>query len=67
MTWFQARRYLGRYPELGKAYGLAGKDSIHAAQDHWFNNGSKQSPPYENHVNYPSEESYKCADYGDEC
>ena len=40
---------------------------MNAAQDHWYNNGSSHVPPYENKVNYPTEEPYKCADNDDEC
>lgn len=66
-TWFMAKRYAYRYPELGRMYGYSGKDSMHDLENHYYTNGSKQNPKLNSGIAYDSEEPYKCSDYGDEC
>lgn len=67
MTWLSARRYLARYSYLGNEYGRKGKSAITDAREHWYNNGSKMSPPLSVAPAYASEEPWKCGDYGDDC
>lgn len=43
------------------------KEAAKAGREHWFNNGSKQSPPLDIKPSYESEKPTKCADYGGEC
>lgn len=67
MTGIMARRYLRRYADLGNMFGRTGAGSFHKAKEHWYNNGSKQTPPLSLRISYEPENPYKCSDYGGEC
>ena len=56
-----------RYADLGNLYGRSGGKSIRAAKDHWYKNGSLQTPPLSLRISYEPENPYKCSDYGGEC
>lgn len=62
-----AGRYLDRYWEIGDKFGRNGRASVKLAKEHWYNNGSQQSPKLSMSPNYPEEEAYKCADENDGC
>lgn len=53
MTWMMAARYLDRYWEIGDKFGRNGKSSVKMAREHWYNNGSMQSPKLSMAPNYP--------------
>ena len=67
MTGIMAERYLRRYAYLGNLYGRKGAKSFKQAREHWYNNGSKQSPPLSLRISYKNEEPFKCSDYGRDC
>ena len=66
-------RYLNRYSDLGNKFGRgnskthSNKEAARAGREHWYNNGSKQSPPLDIKPYYESEKPTKCADFGGEC
>ena len=47
--------------------GHKGDSAFADARDHWYNNGSKASPPLSIKNSYPTDAPYKCSDYGKEC
>jgi len=67
MTWMMAARYLDRYWEIGDKFGRNGKASVQLAKEHWYKNGSMQTPKLSIAPNYPEEEPYKCGDENDAC
>ena len=67
MTGIAAKRYLRRYWFLGNEYGREGSDAFKGAREHWYANGSKQSPPLQTRISQESENPYKCSDHGQDC
>lgn len=43
------------------------KQTVKAGREHWYKNGSQQTPPLNIDVNYEDEKPFKCADYGGDC